>query len=281
MLPSPQEIMVFLEVAQTLNITKAAQRMGLTQPSLSLSLKKLEHTIGENLIIRSKNGVELTIAGKNFQKQARNLLETWEKIKSETTSSVLEVKGNIKFGCHPSVGLYSLHHFLPHLMQNHPDLEITLVHDLSRKITQKVINYEIDMGLVINPVEHPDLIMTKIFEDTVKLWKAKKDIPDVLICHPELIQTQSILKNLRKGKQKFDRVITSENLEIITQLTLEGCGYGIIPERVLMNLNSKKELHAVPNSPQFKDELHFVFRMENKDIESFKVIKQAIQKLMK
>lgn len=282
MLPSPQEITGFVEIAKTLNITKAAHQLGITQPTLSQSLRKLEDTIGETLLIRSKNGVALTIAGKEFLKHARFLLNYWEDIKTKTQKSSDEVRGNVKIGCHPSVGLYTLDRFIPQLIQRYPHLEFTLTHDLSRKICNQVINFELDLGLVINPVEHPDLVMKKIFSDEVHIWGLKQNnIPDVLICHPDLIQTQDILKKIKSKKQSFSRLVTSNSLEIITTLTLKGAGYGIIPQRVVAIFDTDKNLTPPPGSPFFQDELYLVHRQENRNIEFVKCIKAEIFKAFK
>jgi LysR family transcriptional regulator, cell division regulator len=277
MIPSPQEILGFIEIANSLNITKAAQRLGVTQPTLSQSLKKLEDTIGETLVIRSKTGVELTVAGKQLLRQARQLLDMWENLKSQTRSSTREVKGNVKIGCHPAVGLYSLPLFLPKLLSQHPELEITLFHDLSRKVFDKVINYEVEMGIVINPTEHPDIVLTKLLEDEVKIWKSKSaKVPNVLICHPELIQTQSILKKIKKADIQYDRVVTTNSLEIIANLTIQGAGYGIIPSRVVSIFDTEKTLRTIDESPVFKDQLYLAYRVENKNIEYIRAIKESI-----
>jgi DNA-binding transcriptional LysR family regulator len=250
--------------------------LGLTQPTLSQSLKKLEDTIGETLLIRSKNGVELTIAGKEFLKHARHLLNYWEDIKTKTQKSSNEVRGNVKLGCHPSVGLYTLDRFLPQLIQKYPHLEFSLTHDLSRKICNQVVHFELDLGLVINPIEHPDLVMKKIITDEVRMWHLHDKVPYVLICHPDLLQTQDILKKLKSKKQVFSRQITSSSLEIITNLTLQGAGYGIIPQRVVSIFDVHKKLKSPSGTPVYQDELYLIHRHENRNIEFIKCIKAEI-----
>ena len=71
MLPNPAEILYFLEVASTLNISRAAERLGITQPTLSLAVQRLEATLGTPLLLRGKTGVRLTKAGSKFATQSR------------------------------------------------------------------------------------------------------------------------------------------------------------------------------------------------------------------
>src|SRR3712207_6216749 len=124
MIPSSSDLRYFIEVAGTLNLSRAAERLGISQPSLSLSIQRLEGTIGVPLLIRGKSGVRLTRAGQRFFTEARNLLQSWENIRSVTLRDESEVSGRYTVGCHVSVALYTLNHFLPDLMRKYPALDI-------------------------------------------------------------------------------------------------------------------------------------------------------------
>src|SRR4029079_13501420 len=153
MIPSSTDLTYFIEVASLLNLSRAAETLGISQPSLTLAMQRLEASVGTSILIRQKRGVTLTKAGKQLLAHARSLLEQWDSIKSAALASTYEVQGCFTLGCHPSVALYSLPHFLPGLLKKYPNLEIQLHHDSSRKITEKVINLSIDIGIVINPVK--------------------------------------------------------------------------------------------------------------------------------
>ncbi len=64
MIPSPTDLKYFMEVAQTQNVSRAAERLGISQPSLSLAIRRMEQSVGAPLLIRSKRGVTMTQAGK-------------------------------------------------------------------------------------------------------------------------------------------------------------------------------------------------------------------------
>lgn len=199
MIPSSTDLTYFLEVASLLNLSRAAETLGISQPSLTLAMQRLEASVGTSILIRQKRGVTLTKAGKQLLAHARSLLEQWDSIKSAALASTYEVQGCFTLGCHPSVALYSLPHFLPGLFQKYPNLEIQLHHDSSRKITEKVINLSIDIGIVINPVKHSDLVIKKIGDDVITFWRSNMNAANekVLICDPDLLQTQSLLKKLK------------------------------------------------------------------------------------
>lgn len=290
-MPSPSDLQYFTEVAHTGNLSRAAERIGITQPSLTLSIQRLEHSIGTALLIRSKKGVTVTQAGKQLLVRSKELLQQWENLKSHALSSVNEVQGSYNIGCHPSVALYSTPHFIANLLDKNPKLEIKLTHDLSRKIAERVIAMEVDVGIVVNPVKHPDLIIRKLYTDEVTFWtsKHKKSTQDyksgnaVLICDADLLQTQSLIKHLKKTGIQYSRVLTSSSLEVITELVASGAGIGIIPARVAAamehtanNPSQLKRLQRIPGANVFHDEICLIYRVENKNLQSIQTITKAI-----
>lgn len=282
-MPSPADLSYFIEVATALHVTRAAERLGISQPSLTLSIQRLEQSIGTPLLIRSKKGVALTQAGKQLFVHTRNLLQHWDTVKSRALASTHEIQGSYTLGCHVSVALYSLPGFMANLLEKHPNLEIKLSHDLSRRITERVIRMEIDVGIVVNPIRHPDLIIRKLYDDAVTFWVGKGDrkIQDfrggnaVLICDPDLIQTQDLIKKLKKSGTQYRRVLASSSLEVITELTASGAGIGVLPGRVA-TFASGKGLHRIPKAPSFPDEICLLYRVENKGVKSIQAITDQI-----
>jgi len=260
MLPSHNEIVYFLEVAKCLNLSRASERLGVTQPTLSLSIKKLEQNIGASLLIRSKSGVQLTKYGKEFQIHSRALLLQWEKLKSKSLMSSESLVGEYSFGSHTSVAIYSLPLILPKLLKEYPHFNIKLIHDLSRKVCEKVISFEIDFGLVINPIEHPDLIIHPLVKDEVTLYESKKNKnSNTLIADHNLVQTKEIILKMRKKKRTFERVIQCEDLEVICSLVAKGSGVGVLPGRVAAR---EKLIKLKEKSPVYMDQLSFIYRYD-------------------
>lgn len=285
LLPSFTDIRYFLEVSQTGNISRASERLGISQPSLSLAIKRLEDALGTPLLLRTKNGVQLNQAGKNFSIEAKSLLNQWEQIKSQTLSNMDEVSGQYSIGCHPSVALYSLPFILKDLLQNNPELEINLRHDLSRKITEEVISFQVDFAIVVNPINHPDLVIKNLATDKVTLWKSKKmgksTTPPIIICDPALSQSQSILKKLEKAKIDYKRILTSSSLETIASLTAQNIGIGILPSRVA-KLNPAYNLVPYSNqAPFFNDKICLIYRADAQKTKAARAIIDSIQDYFK
>lgn len=284
MLVSPNDLVYFVEVANILNFSRTAKRIGISQPSLSLAIKRVEQAIGTELFIRGKGGVVLTKAGKRLLSHAKQLLQLWDSVKSESLASHYEIQGSFTLGVHPSVALYTLSRFLPKLLSDYPKLEIKLVHNLSRKISEGIIDLSLDIGLIVNPIKHPDLIIDKLYEDRVTFWRAKEENVNqrmdtgegVLICDPDLIQTQWLLKSIHRQGIKYQRIISSNNLEVIANLTANGAGIGIIPTSVARTAYPDK-LILLPEMPYYQDDICLVRRYENRNIKAVKAIISAIK----
>ena len=111
-IPSPTDLIYFIEVSNLLNLSRAAESLGISQPSLTLAMRRIEQAVGVAVLVRHKHGVSLTIAGKQLLAHARQLLQQWDSVRAQTLASHDEMQGSYTIGCHPSVALYVLPRFL-------------------------------------------------------------------------------------------------------------------------------------------------------------------------
>ncbi|MBY0414197.1 MAG: LysR family transcriptional regulator, partial [Bdellovibrionales bacterium] len=210
------------------------------------------------LFYRSRSGIKLTSSGKVFLTKAQNVLLAIDSLNIKNDGENIFGGRTIVIGCHPTVAQYSIPKSLLYLKANAPDFKIELKHDLSRNIQVEIQRGSIDIGIVVNPAEVPDLVIQKLAIDMVGVWSAKTDETlDTIICNLELFQTQSILK---KWKNKPSKIISTDSLELICRLVAENIGYGIIPERAVRLSGAKIKSHM--NLPIFKDEICLVYRPE-------------------
>ncbi|EPZ51681.1 transcriptional regulator, LysR family [Bacteriovorax sp. BAL6_X] len=254
----------FIVVSELKNVTRASEQLGLTQPALSYSIKRLEEELGAPVFIRLKSGIELTKFGEEFHHRANKLLQDWQDAKNIFNKEGEDIVGEFKVGIHPSVAIYSLPIVLPLIYKNFPRLNFRLIHDSSRVITGKVINFEADFGIVVNPIKHPDLIINEMGVDEVKLFESDrpKRENNKLIYNPQLAQSQDLLRKLKDNSILIDGHIESDNLEVIAKLTSEGVGIGLLPSRVASNY---KNLVPINDSPIVKDQISLVYRVEMKN----------------
>lgn len=237
----------FVTCASSRTLSEASEKLEMAQPSLSLGIKKLEQDLGYPLFLRSKDGLKITPQGKALLPEAKEALLRLQKIKGK--------KSLIKFkiGCHPSVGMFILGHFLKLMHKQNPEIDFEIVNASSHEINKMVAQGEIDFGIVMNPVSLQGLIIKSIGEDEVFVWESKARYQDKLIYNPQMLQALSIISRW-KGAPK--QTIDVENLELLSHLVQSGAGYGILPSQVVKA--QRLNLHRVSGTPAFKDHLTLV-----------------------
>lgn len=275
MLPPAEEIRYFIETAQAGKISRAAERLGLSQPALSQALQRLEGRLGAPLLIRSKSGVQLTQAGRHLARRGQALLREWDALRSEALKFSQEVSGRYTLGCHAAVARYALPEFLPGLLKTHPQLELRLVHDLSRRIAERVIACEVDFGIVVNPVSHPDLVISELCRDEVSVWSRDGKVTAPLLYDPDLHQAQFVQQRLEKQGHRFARTLTSSHLELLAELAAQGLGSAILPARVAGTYG--RRLKPVRPAPAFEDRVCLIYRADTRGALAQRVVVEAIQ----
>ncbi|MBC77180.1 MAG: LysR family transcriptional regulator [Halobacteriovoraceae bacterium] len=266
------DVKYFIAVSETLNITRASEIIGISQPALSYAIKRLENELGGQLLIRLKNGIQLTKLGEEFKVRSRRLIYEWEQAQNLANPETGLVQGSYTFAIHPSVALYATEFFIGNLQVEFPGLDFNFTHGLSREMTEKVISWEADFGVIVNPIKHPDLVIKKLYTDEVTIFYTN-DTQDKLIYDQNLAQSQFILKKLGK-KIKFSGELKSGNLELVAKLTALGLGYGLLPATIASQYSNLKRLKG---SPIFKDEICLVYRPEKHNNQISKKIIQTIK----
>jgi DNA-binding transcriptional LysR family regulator len=252
----------FNQVASYKSFSFAAKMMGVSQPTLSESIKRLEKDLKLTLFYRSKTGIELTPQGTKTLIETTKILEIKNSIVADA-HEVLSGLRTIKIGCHPTVGRYFLPTLLKTLQVHFSHVTIDLIHAHSRDIQKLIQQGRVDLAIVVNPINNPDLIIKRVCFDKVHIWESStfKTRKDQFIADLGLIQVQSILRN---WKNPPGHHISSNDFQLIGEMTENGIGYGLLPERFveMQGLNLK----IVQKNNHFKDELSLIYRPEfNKD----------------
>lgn len=251
-LPNAVDMMWFLEISRTMNMTRAAERLGITQPALTQSMKRLEAVFNTDLLKRERTGVTLTKAGEKLRDHAGEFLNRWEDLSQAIGRQEDDVSGTYKIGLHSSLILHLADHIVAGLVAEFSQLNLILEHDISRRIVESVISQKIDFGIVVNPIEQDELVISELTHDLFTLWgttlnKAPLETQP-FIYHPDLKQTTYLLQRL---PFKPRRVIESTSLEAVAHLVGRGTGIGILPERLI-------RFSAVPETLIKYDEWGFV-----------------------
>lgn len=142
----------FLMAAREENITRAAQLLHVTQPTLSRQLMQLEEELGVKLFQRSNHSVYLTDEGMVFRRRAQELVNLAEKAQEELTQKVETLSGIIAIGCGEMRGVQEVAKLITGFQERYPLVKFELYSGNNEDIKERMEQGTLDMGLLLEPV---------------------------------------------------------------------------------------------------------------------------------
>ena len=143
----------FLMVAREENITKAANLLHITQPTLSRQLIQLEEELGVTLFQRSKHRIILTEDGMLLRRRANEIISLMEKTQQELTKECDDLVGEIYIGCGETQNMSYLSQKIKEFHKVHPLVKFHIHSTTADEIKERIENGLLDMGLVTEPVD--------------------------------------------------------------------------------------------------------------------------------
>lgn len=142
----------FVTLAETLNFRRAAERLHMAQPPLTVSIQKLEAELGTRLFNRESTGVSLTNSGQAVLVEARKLLFHGSQLRETARSALEGTGGTLQIGFVGSATYGMLQKLLPLYRAQYPGVELVLREATSMAIMQQLEDQALDVGLVRVPL---------------------------------------------------------------------------------------------------------------------------------
>lgn len=203
------ELRYIVAVAQERHFGRAAQRSFVSQPTLSIAIKKLEEELGVSLFDRSSNEVRVTEAGGRIISQAQRVLEEADRIKHLANKEQSELDGVFKLGLIFTVAPYLLPKLILSLHGIAPNMPLQLDENYTVPLTESLKRGDLDAAVVAEPFQEPSLVTTPLYDEPffVIVPKGHKfEELDAVNPH-QLAQEQVLL--LTEGNCMRDNVLTS------------------------------------------------------------------------
>lgn len=168
------QLEAYLRVAERRNFSRAAEDLGLTQPSVTARIQTLERDLGESLFERNGRGVRLTEVGESFLPHAQRVLKALHDGQDAVLSMRKLELGTLRLGAAPTISTYVLPELLKEFSSRYPRLEISVRTEYSQQIVQMVLADEVQMGLE-RGTTHPEVETIPLYGDEVVLIASAKD----------------------------------------------------------------------------------------------------------
>ena len=143
----------FLTVAREENITRAANLLHVTQPTLSRQLMQLEDELGVKLFCRSKHRITLTDEGLLLKRRAQEITELAERTTREVSRSSENLMGEIAIGCAEASSISVLEGLMNYFRQKYPLVHYTLYSGIADDIKERIENGLLDIAFLTEPVD--------------------------------------------------------------------------------------------------------------------------------
>src|SRR5438105_13425282 len=165
-----RQLAAFCAVVERKSFSQAAERLGVTQPAVSLQIRSLEQRLGRQLVDRSGRRVEPTEAGRRLYRSAQRLLALEEQLLEELGEEADgELSGRLEIGASTGPGGTVIPVVLCEFQRLHPDVEVALSVSDTQRIVEQVARRELELGVVGAVRRHRGVVFESVFGDEVVL----------------------------------------------------------------------------------------------------------------
>jgi LysR family transcriptional regulator, carnitine catabolism transcriptional activator len=264
----------FVAVARLGNFTRAAERLNLSQPSLSLQIRQLEQAIGLRLLDRSTRSVALTRAGEDFLPTAARLLDDFQSAIGTVADLAARRRGRVAVAVLPSVAAELLPRAIALLRARHPDIVVSLRDDVAEHIPARVRSGEVDFGLGAIDGVDADLSGAPLIADELiavlprahplangakTSWRALARHPFVAMSRDSsvrLLTEQAFARNGLRLEPAFEAKYMSTAIGLVAQ----GLGVGALPSSAVSMVRQAGLAHAEIHGPVMKRRIGIMTR---------------------
>lgn len=245
-----------LAVAQHQNFTKAANKVFVTQPTLSMQIQKLEDELDIQIFDRSKKPIELTETGKKIVRQAHNIVNESDRIQDIVDQEKGFIGGEFKLGVIPTVMPTLLPMFLMNFVNRYPKVKLRIEELTTDHIIEGLSDGTLDAAIAATPLQN-DMIKERVlyFEPFVcydprnaSRSKEKMTISDINVDELLLLEDghcfkDNVLNLCSKSRKSDDEKFTLESgsFETMIKLSDEGLGMTLLPYLNTLDLSTNKK----------------------------------------
>lgn len=252
------QLRIFIKIAQTSSITKAAQELHLTQPAVSIQLKNLQNQFEIPLTEVIGKRIYITDFGREIEIAAQNILNEVHAINYKSSSFKDQLTGRLKISV-VSTGKYVMPYFLSRFLKQHPAVELEMDVTNKAKVIESLEENVVDFSLVsVIPeslkVEKIELMPNRLFlvGNTEKALSTKVNKLSLLENIPLIFRepgsaTRYAMENfIRKNNLFVNKKIILSSNEAVKQAVIAGLGYSIMPLIGIRNELKLKQLQIIP-----------------------------------
>lgn len=283
----------FQEVAKEQNITKAAENLHITQPTLSRQLKSLEEELGQQLFVRSSHNIQLTNEGKLLSKRTADILNMVDKTTNEFKAMHDFTGGYVDLGCAESKGITYIAKTAKNLLKEYPNIQLNMYSGNATSVCDQLDKGLLDFAVIVQDLDISKYNSINIpFHDRWGLimrkdspFVSKKSIHlDDLYDIPLLVSRQrgynKIAHWLNQNESRLNIVATFDLIYNAAILVKENVGYALGFDN-LVNTSLESVLCFRPIEPEIQANMYLIWKKNQILSKSATLFLEQLQNQMK
>lgn len=270
-----EQIRTFLSVAANGSFQEAANRLYITQSTVSTRIQRLESYLRVKLFVRNRSGAHLTQHGRRFLRHAKSLLLTLEQARHDI-GLPSRFQGSVTVGARIALWEEMLPRWIGEIRKNSPDVSIRCDIGFEEDLMRRLIEGTLDIGLMYTPQYCQGLTVEHLFDETLVLLTTTPEKPWPDDDYIQVDWGPAFYAQHRNSYPMLERPAQVVNIGWLgIQLILNNGGSCYLPIRMAEPFVKLQQLHLVADSPQFKLPAYMVFPHES----DCTVIQQVLDKL--
>lgn len=271
-----------LSLEKTGSLTRAAEACFITQPAMSMQLKKLEDELGIQLFDRNKQPIKATPAGEEVLNYARQIIGSLTQLEDSLLHYKDNIEGRLRIGIIPTLAPYLLPYFIGSFTKKYSKLQVSIVELKTQQIIDQLQSNDLDVGILVTPIKEPYIKAMPLFYET---FLAYLNIDNKTLLNKKYIEADNLLDykiwlleegncfrtqtinlcglaqtNHRTGKFEYE----SGNIETLIQLVEKEGGVTLIPQLRSLQFNAKQQKNCKPIGKEntFVREVSIVYHLQ-------------------
>ena len=257
------ELRYIVALARERHFGRAAEKSFVSQPTLSVAVKKLEDELGVALFERGGSEVTVTPIGARIVEQAQRVLEEAAAIKNLAVAGKDELATPLRFGAIYTIGPYLMPQLIPLLHRRTPKMPLLIQENYTVRLSELLKNGELDLVALSLPFAEPGIITQPVYDEPFRVlmpashaWAKKARIPAADLCRENLLLLSSgncfreqVLQTCvgvqRATNDGMQQSLQGSSLETIRHMVASGVGITVLPATAAEARTADNRLTAV------------------------------------
>ncbi len=257
------ELRYIVALARERHFGRAAEKSFVSQPTLSVAVKKLEEELGVTLFERGGSEVTVTPVGNRIVEQAQRVLEEATTIKHIAEQGKDELGTPLRFGAIYTIGPYLMPQLIPLLRKRAPRMSLLIQENYTVRLAELLKNGELDVVALSLPFAEPGLVTQAVYDEPFRIlmpadhpWAKKTKIPATDLCRENLLllstgncfrdQVLHTCSGYERGTNEgMQQSLEGSSLETIRHMVASGVGITVLPSAAAEGRTVDNRLTAV------------------------------------